>query len=63
MASPPPATRSGWWVVEVCRSWFVRFRHLLVRWEKRGEHSLVFVQLVAVLIIYRKLRHARTLPE
>jgi len=24
------------WVVEVCHSWFNRFRRLLVRWEKKG---------------------------
>ena len=50
------------WVVEVAHSWFNRFRRLLVRWEKRAEHYLAFVQLAAVLIIYRKLRHARSLP-
>jgi len=49
------------WVVEVAHSWFNRFRRLLTRWEKHGSHSLGFVQLAAVLIIYRKLRHARSL--
>ncbi len=49
------------WVVEVAHSWFNRFRRLLIRWEKRPEHYLAFVQLAACLIIYRKLRHARTL--
>jgi putative transposase len=49
------------WVVEGGHSWFNRFRRLLVRWEKQGTHDLGFVQLVAVLIIYRKIRHARSL--
>jgi IS5 family transposase len=49
------------WVVEVGHSWFNRFRRLLVRWEKQAEHYLGFVQLAAVLIIYRKVRHARSL--
>ena len=49
------------WVVEVAHSWFNRFRRLLTRWEKHGSHYLGFVQLAAVLIIYRKLRHARSL--
>ncbi len=47
------------WVVEVCHSWFNRFRRLLVRWEKKAATYLAFVQLAALLIVYRKLRHAR----
>lgn len=49
------------WVVEVGHSWFNRFRRLLIRWEKKAEHYLGFVQLAASLIIYRKVRHARAL--
>ena len=49
------------WVVEVAHGWFNRFRRLLVRWEKQAGHSLGCVQPAAVLIIYRKLRHARPL--
>ncbi len=49
------------WVVEVAHSWFNRFRRLLTRWEKRGSHYLGFIQVAAVLIIHRKLRHARRL--
>lgn len=49
------------WVVEVGHSWFNRFRRLLIRWDKRAAHYLAFVQLAACLIIYRKLRHARSL--
>ena len=49
------------WVVEVGHSWFNRFRRLRTRWEKHGANCLGFVQLAAVLIIYRKIRHARLL--
>jgi transposase len=49
------------WVVEVGHSWFNRFRRLLIRWEKKPEQYLGFVQLAASLIIYRKVRHARPL--
>jgi putative transposase len=49
------------WVVEVAHSWCTRFRRLLIRWEKHADHYLGFVQLAACLIVYRKLRHARTL--
>jgi putative transposase len=49
------------WVVEVGHSWFNRFRRLLTRWEKRAGHYLGFVHLAAVLIVYRKVRHARLL--
>jgi len=49
------------WVIEVGHSWFNRFRRLLVRWEKQAANYLAFVQLAAILIIYRKLRRARTL--
>jgi len=49
-------------VVEVAHSWFNRFRGLLIRWAKKAQNYLALVQLAAVLIIYRKLRHARLLP-
>ncbi len=49
------------WVVEVAPAWFNRFRRLLIRWEKKVDNYLALVQLAAVLIIYRKLRHAHLL--
>jgi transposase len=49
------------WVVEVTHSWFNRFRRLLTRTEKQARHYLGFGHLAAVLIIYRKVRHARLL--
>jgi putative transposase len=62
---PPPAHPERHparrWVVEVAHSWFNRFRGLLIRWEKKAQNYLALVQIAAVLIIYRKLRHARLL--
>jgi transposase len=49
------------WVVEVAHSWFNRFRRLLIRTEKQASHDLGFTHLAAVLIVYRKVRHARLL--
>jgi transposase len=49
------------WVVEVAHSWFNRFRRLLTRTEKQARHYLGFSHIAAVLIIYRKIRHARSL--
>ena len=46
--------------MEVAHSWFNRFRRLLIRWEKKPDNYLALPQLSATLIIYRKLRHART---
>jgi len=63
---PPPGDRARHpprrWVVEVAHAWFNRFRHLLIRWEKKADNYLALVHLAAVLIIiYRKLRHAHLL--
>jgi transposase len=49
------------WVVEVAHGWFNRFRRLLTRTEKQASHYLGFSHLAAILIIYRKIRHARLL--
>jgi putative transposase len=58
---PPGRHPPRRWVVAVTHSWFNRWRRLLIRWEKRATNYLAFVQLAACLIIYRKLRHARSL--
>lgn len=62
---PPPAHPDRHpprrWVVEVAHSWFNRFRSLLIRWAKKAQNYLALVQVAAVLIIYRKLRHAHLL--
>lgn len=60
-AGDPERHQPRRWVVEVCHSWFNRFRRVLVRWEKRASLYLGFVQLAASLIIYRKLRKLRSL--
>jgi transposase len=49
------------WVVEVSHAWLNRFRRLLIRWDKQAANYLGFVQLAICLVIYRKLRHARSL--
>jgi putative transposase len=49
------------WVVEVAHAWFNRFRGLLIRWAKKAQNYLALVHLAALLIVYRKLRHARSL--
>jgi len=49
------------WVVEASHRWFNRFRRLLIRWEKKAANYQGFIELVACLMIYRKLRHVRTL--
>jgi putative transposase len=49
------------WVVEVGHGWFTRVRRRLTRWDHQGNHDLGFVQLAAVLIIYRTIRHVRSL--
>jgi len=43
------------WVVEPGHAWFNRFRRLQLRWDKRQDLYLGFVQLAASLIIWRKL--------
>jgi putative transposase len=49
------------WVVEVSHAWLNRFRRLLIRWEKQAANYLGFIQVAICLLIYRKLRHARSL--
>jgi transposase len=62
---PPPAHPDRHpprrWVVEVAHSWFNRFRRLLTRTDKQARHYLGFSHLAAILIVYRKVRHARLL--
>jgi putative transposase len=49
----PPKHRR--WVVEVCHSWFNRFRKLLVRFEKTHDSYLALVHLAASIICFRKV--------
>jgi len=53
----PPRRR----VVEAAHRWFNRLRRLLIRCEQQADNYLGFVQLAAILIIYRKIRRARSL--
>jgi len=43
------------WVVEVCHSWFNRFRKLLVRYEKLARSFLALNHLAAAIIAFRKM--------
>lgn len=43
------------WVVEVCHSWFNRFRKLLVRFEKMDRSYLALVMIASAIIAYRKV--------
>jgi hypothetical protein len=53
-----PPRRGG---VEVSHAWLHRCRRLLIRWHKQAANYLGFVPLAICLLIYRKLRHARSL--
>lgn len=44
------------WVVEVCHSWFNRFRKLLVRYEKKERSFLGLLMIVASIIVLRKIK-------
>jgi putative transposase len=50
-----PGWRARRWVVERTHSWLNRSRRLLVRWEKRPELYLAFVQLACAQLIFSKL--------
>jgi transposase len=41
------------WVVERTHAWMNRFRRLLVRWDKRPEHSVAFLHFACALIAFR----------
>ena len=45
------------WVVERLHSWLNRSRRLLVRWEKRQDTYLAFVQLACALICFQHCLH------
>ena len=44
------------WVVEVCHSWFNRFRKLLVRYEKKERSFLGLLMIAASIIVLRKIK-------
>lgn len=51
-----PDFKARRWVVEVCHSWFNRFRKLLVRYEKMDRSYLGLVMLAASVIVLRKIK-------
>ena len=50
-----PERKARRWVVEVCHSWFNRFRKLLVRNEKLARSFLALNHLAAAIIAFRKM--------
>jgi len=50
-----PAKKARRWVVEVCHSWFNRFRKLLVRYEKLERSFVALNHLAAAIIAFRKV--------
>jgi transposase len=50
-----PDFKARRWVVEVCHSWFNRFRKLLVRYEKMERSYLGLLMLAASVIVLRKI--------
>lgn len=51
-----PGFKARRWVVEVCHSWFNRFRKLLVRYEKMDRSYLGLLMLAASVIVLRKIK-------
>lgn len=50
-----PKKHARRWVVEVCHSWFNRFRKLLVRYEKLERSFVALNHLAAAIITFRKV--------
>jgi transposase len=50
-----PGNKARRWVVEVCHSWFNRFRKLLVRYEKLERSFVALNHLAAAIIAFRKV--------
>ncbi len=53
-----PAKKARRWVVEVCHSWFSRFRKLLVRYEKLERSFMALNHIAAAIIAFRKVKLA-----
>jgi transposase len=51
-----PGKKARRWIVEVCHSWFNRFRKLLVRYEKLERSFLALNHLAAGIIAFCKVR-------
>lgn len=50
-----PTKKARRWVVEVCHSWFNRFRKLLVRYEKLERSFVALNHIAAAIIAFRKV--------
>ena len=50
-----PGYRARRWIVEVCHSWFNRFRKLLVRFETTDSRYAALHHLAAAIIGWRKI--------
>jgi putative transposase len=50
-----PNKKARRWVIEVCHSWFNRFRKLLVRYEKLERSFLALNHLAAAIIAFRRV--------
>ena len=50
-----PKKQARRWVVEVCHSWFNRFRKLLVRYEKLERSFIALNHIAAAIIAFRKV--------
>ena len=51
-----PTKKARRWVVEVCHSWFNRFRKLLVRYEKLERSFVALNHIAAAMIALRKVK-------
>jgi len=54
-----PDWRARRWVVEACHSWLNRNRGVLVRWSKKDENHLAFLQLASGMIAFKRAHAAR----
>lgn len=43
------------WVVEACMSWLMRYRRLVRRYDRKGDHFEAFATIACTLICYRRL--------
>ena len=51
-----PTKKARRWVVEVCHSWFNRFRKLQVRYEKLERSFVALNHIAAAIIAFRKVK-------
>ena len=51
-----PGKKARRWVVEVCHSWFNRFRKLVVRYEKLERSFVALNHVAAAIIAFRKVK-------